>query len=139
MKRWGRSQGRGCCNGRAHRVPDPCSRKRASIPLTKSHPGRERYPDPSTKGPEERQNDLQEEGTGQVDGREGALKLLLCTGGLAVAIPGASVNLSAGAVGIALGVLGYFLGARRLGRHVSSLALPHSSSWRPPAPASSPV
>jgi len=82
---------------------------------------------------------MQEEGTGQVNGREGALKLLLCTGGLAVAILGASVNLSAGAVGIALGVLGYFLGARRLGRHVSSLALPHSSSWLPPAPASSPV
>jgi hypothetical protein len=38
------------------------------------------YPDPSTKGPEEqegRQDDMQEEGTGQVDGREGALKLLL--------------------------------------------------------------
>ena len=35
--------------------------------------------------------------------------------GFAVAILGASVNLSAGAVGIALGVLGYFLGARRLG------------------------
>jgi hypothetical protein len=41
--------------------------------------------------------------------------LLLSTGGFAVAILGASVNLFAGAVGMALGVLGYFLGARRLG------------------------
>ena len=41
--------------------------------------------------------------------------LLLGAGGFAVAILGASVNLSAGAVGIAVGVLGYFLGARRLG------------------------
>ena len=93
---------------------------------------------------------MQEQGTAQRDEREGVLKLLLgrmcCVvglllsmGGFAVAILGASVNLSAGAVGIALGVLGYFLGARRLGRHVSCLALPHSSSWRPPAPASSPV
>ena len=41
--------------------------------------------------------------------------LLLGAGGFAVAILGASVNLSTGAVGIALGVLGYFLGARRLG------------------------
>jgi hypothetical protein len=68
----------------------------------------------------------QEEGTGRVDGREDALKLLLgricClvglllgAGGFVVAILGASVNLSAGAVGIALGVVGYFLGARRLG------------------------
>jgi hypothetical protein len=69
---------------------------------------------------------MQQEGTARVDGREGALKLLLgriCglvglllgAGGFVVAILGASVNLSAGAVGIALGVLGYFLGARRLG------------------------
>jgi hypothetical protein len=66
------------------------------------------------------------EGTDRGREREGALKLLLgsicCVvglllgaGGFAVAILGASVNLSAGAVGIALGVLGYFLGARRLG------------------------
>jgi hypothetical protein len=41
--------------------------------------------------------------------------MLLGAGGFAIAILGASVNLSAGAVGIALGVLGYFLGARRLG------------------------
>jgi hypothetical protein len=90
-----------------------------------SHPRRERYPDLSTKGPEERQDDMQED-TSQVDGREGLLKLLfgriccvmgllLSTGGFIVATLGASVNLSAGAVGIALGVLGYFLGARRLG------------------------
>jgi hypothetical protein len=69
---------------------------------------------------------MQEEGTVQRDGREGALKLLfgrifcmvgllLGAGGFVVAILGASVNVSAGAVGIALGVLGYFLGARRLG------------------------
>ena len=38
-----------------------------------------------------------------------------CARGFAVAILGASVNLSTGAVGIALGVLGYFLVARRLG------------------------
>jgi hypothetical protein len=68
----------------------------------------------------------QQEVTARVDGREGALKLLLgricClvglllgAGGFAMAILGASVDLSAGAVGIALGVLGYFLGARRLG------------------------
>src|SRR5918995_4336000 len=67
-----------------------------------------------------------QEDTSQVDGREGALKLLLgriccvvglllSTGGFIVAILGASANLSAGAVGMALGVLGYFLGARRLG------------------------
>jgi hypothetical protein len=66
------------------------------------------------------------EGTDRGREREGALKLLLdsicCVvgmllgaGGFAIAILGASVNLSAGAVGIALGVLGYFLGARRLG------------------------
>jgi hypothetical protein len=75
---------------------------------------------------EERKDDMQQEGTAQRDGREGALKLLLgricCVfglllgaGGFVVATLGASVNLSAGAVGIALGVLGYFLGARRLG------------------------
>ena len=69
---------------------------------------------------------MQQEGTAQKDGREGALKPLLgricClvglrlgAGGFVVAILGESVNLSAGAVGIALGVLGYFLGARRLG------------------------
>ena len=68
----------------------------------------------------------QEEGTGRVDGREDALKLLLgricCVvglllgaGGFVVAILGQSVDLSAGAVGIGLGVLGYYLGARRLG------------------------
>ena len=78
------------------------------------------------KGAEERNDDMQQEGTAQRDGREGALKLLLgricclvglllSAGGFVVAILGASVNLSAGAVGITLGVLGYFLGARRLG------------------------
>ena len=77
---------------------------------------------------------MQEEGTVQGDGREGALKLLfgriccmvgllLGAGGFVVAILGASVNVSAGAVGIALGVLGYFLGARRLG--AASVVLGH--------------
>jgi hypothetical protein len=86
---------------------------------------RTRYPDLSTKGPEERRYEMQED-TSQVDGREGLLKLLfgriccvmgllLSAGGFVVATLGASVNLSAGAVGIGLGVLGYFLGARRLG------------------------
>jgi hypothetical protein len=79
----------------------------------------------STKGPEERRCEMQED-TSQIDGRQGLLKLLfgriscivgllLSAGSLVVATLGASVNLSAGAVGIALGVLGYFLGARRLG------------------------
>jgi len=79
------------------------------------------------EGPEERRDDMQQqEGTVQVDGREGALKLLLgriccvvglllSTGGFVVATLGESVNVSAGAVEIVLGVLGYFLGARRLG------------------------
>jgi len=65
--------------------------------------------------------------------------LLLSTGGFAVEILGASVNLSAGAVGMAPGVLGYFLGARRLGAASVVLALPRYSSWRPPTPASSPA
>ncbi len=67
-----------------------------------------------------------QENTSQVDGREGALKLLLgriccvaglllSAGGFVVAVLGASVTLFAGAVGRALGVLGYFLRARRLG------------------------
>jgi hypothetical protein len=79
----------------------------------------------STKRPEERKDDMQQEGTVQRDRQEGVLKLLLgrvcCVvglllgaGGFVVAILGASVDVSA-AVGIALGVLGYFLGARRLG------------------------
>jgi hypothetical protein len=78
------------------------------------------------KGPEERKDDMQQEGTAKRDGREDALKLLLgricCVvglllgaGGFAVALLGESVDLSAGAVGIALGVVGYYLGARRLG------------------------
>ena len=86
---------------------------------------RSRYPDLSTKGPEERQDEMQEDAS-QVDGREGLLTLLfgriccvmgllLSAGGFVVATLGASVNLSAGAMGIGLGVLGYFLGARRLG------------------------
>ncbi len=41
--------------------------------------------------------------------------LLLSAGGIAFAVLGTSVNLSAGAVGAALGVVGYFLGVRRLG------------------------
>ena len=60
---------------------------------------RTRYPDPSTKGPEERRYEMQEN-TSQVDGREGLLKLLfgricsvmgllLSTGGFVVATLGA--------------------------------------------------
>ena len=88
---------------------------------------RTRHPEPEhEKGPEERKDDMQQQGTVQRDRQEGMLKLLLgricClmgllsgAGGFVVATLGTSVNLSAGAVGIVLGVLGYFLGARRLG------------------------
>ena len=129
-------------------MPWPGSSRRASKPFTKTMPRRTRwgsedkhqpgelpgshlreklYPEPEhQKGPEERQDDMQQEGIAQKDGREGALKLLLgricClvglllgAGGFVVAILGESVDLSAGALGIGLGVLGYYLGARRLG------------------------
>jgi hypothetical protein len=88
---------------------------------------RTRHPEPEhEKGPEERKDDMQQQGTVQRDRQEGMLKLLLgricClmgllsgAGGFVVATLGTSVNLSAGAVGIVLGVVGYFLGARRLG------------------------
>ena len=62
---------------------------------------------------------MQQEGTAQRDGREGALKLLLgricCVvglllgaGGFVVAILGASVNLSAGAASVVLGTAAIF-------------------------------
>src|ERR671910_1270822 len=64
--------------------------------------------------------------------------LLFGARGILFTLLGASANVSAGAVGAALGVLGYFLGMRRLGRR-RSCSVWSRSSWRPPAPASSPA